>query len=78
MVKRHRNPCKCEESVTRKGTTSPTEKGSLTYPFRTRNASRGVLERIQNAADPANYLQMKEKPTPGLEPGTPSLRGKDE
>jgi hypothetical protein len=35
-------------------------------------------DRVRTFTGQKNYLQNGLKPTPGLEPGTPSLRGKDE
>jgi hypothetical protein len=51
--------------------TSLTVNGQNTYPFRTRKPRSGVARAEEI---PAN----RTKPTPGLEPRTPSLRGKDE
>ena len=51
----------------------PTEKGSLTYPFRTRNAPRGCQSGLQEAAPSDKTLQMREKADARTRTGDPFI-----
>jgi hypothetical protein len=66
-----RSSCKWVQRLAATGPLHQMRRSPEMYPFRTRLAVSAVVHREEIPANP-------EKPTPGLEPGTPSLRGKDE